>query len=169
LATACRKVSHHAKVAWQKTKLVRRIGTQENWTAKRVLPCRKKDDPQCESDMGERTPTQGQVRDNSASRTLTEWTSSMRCWVGPECNNAIRDRGLKQKLHFSKRIKDLGSRPPLCPRNEKTSSWIYRKTIDSTKIATQKAGPYAASQKIKDWTLWRGQPPPKRKKKTAQR
>jgi hypothetical protein len=30
LAAACRKVSHHAKVAWRKRKLVRRIGTQEN-------------------------------------------------------------------------------------------------------------------------------------------
>jgi hypothetical protein len=29
-AAACRKVSRHAKVTWQKRKLVRRIGTQEN-------------------------------------------------------------------------------------------------------------------------------------------
>jgi hypothetical protein len=29
-AAACRKVSHCAKMAWQKRKLVRRIGTQEN-------------------------------------------------------------------------------------------------------------------------------------------
>jgi hypothetical protein len=28
-----------------------------------------------------------------------------------------------------------------------------------------KTGSYVASRKIKDWTLWRGRPPPKRKKK----
>jgi hypothetical protein len=72
--------------------------------------------------------------------------------IGPECNNGIRDRGLNQRLQGSKRIKDLGGRRPLCPRNERTSSWTYRKTIDSVKIAKQKAGSYAASCKIKDWT-----------------
>jgi hypothetical protein len=45
------------KVAWQKRKLVRRIGTQENWTMRGVLPCQNKDDLQCESDTVERTRT----------------------------------------------------------------------------------------------------------------
>jgi hypothetical protein len=48
----------------------------------------------------------------------------------------------------SKRIKDLGGRLPLCPQNERTSSWTYRKTIDSVKIAKQKAGSYDASWRI---------------------
>jgi hypothetical protein len=87
----------------------------------------------------------------------------MRRWKGPECNYGIRDRGLKQKLQGSKGIKDIGGRLPLCPRNERTSSWIYRKTIDSLEIAKQNAGSYDASREIKDWTLWRGRPPPKRK------
>jgi hypothetical protein len=96
--------------------------------------------------------------------------SRMRCWIGSECNNGIKDRGLKQKLQGIKQIKDQGGRLLLCPRNERTSSWTYRKTIDRVKIAKQKAGCYAASRKIKDWTLWRGRPPLKRKKKeTAQR
>jgi hypothetical protein len=63
----------------------------------------------------------------------------MRRWIGPECNNGIRDGGLKQKLQSNKRIKDLGGRLPLCPRNERTSRWTYRKTIDSVKGAKQKA------------------------------
>jgi hypothetical protein len=68
----------------------------------------------------------------------------------PEYSNGIRDRGLKQKLEGSKRMKDLGGRLPLRPRNEMTSRWTYGKTIDSMKIAKKKAGSYAASRKIKD-------------------
>jgi hypothetical protein len=79
-----------------------------------------------------------------------------------------KGRGLKQKLLSRKRIKDLGCKQPLCPRNERTFSWTYRKTIDSVKITKEKAGSHAASQKIKDWTLWRGRPPPKRKKKRVE-
>jgi hypothetical protein len=84
----------------------------------------------------------------------------MRGWKGPECHNDMRNRDLKQKLQSSKRIKDLGGRLPLCLRNERISSWTYRKTTDSMKFAKQKAGSYAASRKIKDWTLWRVRPPP---------
>jgi hypothetical protein len=65
-------------------------------------------------------------------------------WKFPECNNGMRDRGLQQKLQGRKRIKDLDGRLPLCPRNERTSSWTYRKAIDSVKIAKEKAGSYAA-------------------------
>jgi hypothetical protein len=76
---------------------------------------------------------------------------------------------LKEKVwtHYedNKPIKDLGGRLPLCPRKERTSSWTYRKTIDSVKIAKQKPGSYAASRKIKDWTLWKGRPPPQNEKK----
>jgi hypothetical protein len=34
----------------------------------------------------------------------------------------------------SMRIKDLGGRLSLCPRNERISSWTYKETIDSMKI-----------------------------------
>jgi hypothetical protein len=37
------------------------------------------------------------------------------------------------------RTKDLAGGLPLCPRNERTFSWTYRKTIDSMKIAQQVA------------------------------
>jgi hypothetical protein len=74
---------------------------------------------------------QRQVKDNSAPRTLTERMSRMRRWISPECNNGVRDRGLNPKLQGSMRIKDLGGRLPLCPRNERTSSWAYRKIIHS--------------------------------------
>jgi hypothetical protein len=72
---------------------------------------------------------------------------------------------LKEKVRTHdkviKGLEDLGGRLPLCLRNERTSSWTYRKTIDSMKIVKQKARSYTTSQKIKDWTLWRDRPPPK--------
>jgi hypothetical protein len=74
---------------------------------------------------------------------------------------------LKKKvwMHYErgrKGLEDLGGRLPLCPINEKISTWTYGKTINSVKIVKQKAGSYAASRKIKDCALWRGRPPPKR-------
>jgi hypothetical protein len=76
---------------------------------------------------------------------------------------------LKEKLrkHYEDRkgLEDLGGGLPLCPRNEKTSSWTYRKTIDRMKIAKQKAGSFATSRKIEDWTLWRNRPTSKQKEK----
>jgi hypothetical protein len=79
----------------------------------------------------------------------------------------MSNRGLKQKLLGGKCIKDLGGRLPLCPRNERTSSWTYRKTIDSVKIAKQKAGFYAAENQELD--LVEGSTPSKTKKKIAHR
>jgi hypothetical protein len=114
--------------------------------------------------LGKEHGLQRQVKDNRAPRAPAGRTSRMRSWIDPECNNGTRDRGLNQKLQGSKRTKDLGGELPLCPRNERKSSWTYRETIDSVKIAKQKAGSYAASRKIKEWGLWRGRPSPKRGK-----
>jgi hypothetical protein len=46
-------------------------------------------------------------------------TFGKRRWKGPECNNGIRDRDLRQQLRGSKRIKDLGDRQLLYLRKEK--------------------------------------------------
>jgi hypothetical protein len=145
LAAACRKVSRRAKVAWRKRKLVRRIGTHENCgPRKEFSPAGIRMTHSAKVARGKEHVLQGR-KDNSPPRTPTGRTSRLRSWIGPECNNGIRDRGLKQKLEGRTRIKDLGGRLLLCPRNEKTSSWTYRKTIDSVKIANQNTGTYAVS------------------------
>jgi hypothetical protein len=59
-------------------------------------------------------------QDYVAPRTPTGRTSRMRR-TGPKCNTGMKDGDLKQKLQGSKRIKDLGGRLYLCPRNETTS------------------------------------------------
>jgi hypothetical protein len=81
-------------------------------------------------------------------------------------------------------MKDLGGRLPLCPRNERTSSWTYKKTINTMQIMNQKAGSYTASRKFRRLHITKrtarstvrmrkimdhveGSTPPKQKKKTT--
>jgi hypothetical protein len=151
-AAACRKVSRHAKVAWRKRNLFR-TGTQENCgSRKRVTVTDRK-----------LIRYTGVVWLKEKVQTHFEGRKGLED-LGSRRPRYFKNRGLKQKVQGSKRIKDLGGGLPLCPRNERTSSWTYRKTIDSLKIAKQKAASYAASRQIKDWALWRGRHPPKRKK-----
>jgi hypothetical protein len=46
----------------------------------------------------------------------------------------------KVPTHYEGRkgLEDLGGRPPPCPRNERTSSWSYRKTIDNGRSRNKK-------------------------------
>jgi hypothetical protein len=156
---ACRKVSRCAKVAWQKRKLVRKIWTQGNCGSwKELAVARREMTHHAEVARRRGHNHKRYDQDNVAPRTLKGRKSGMRRWKGPECNSGMRNRGLKQKLQGSKWIKDLGGRLPLCPRNERTSSW-----------RSQSKKPDLTPRKIKDWTLWRGRPPPKWGKKTAQR
>jgi hypothetical protein len=45
-------------------------------------------------------------------------------------------------------------------REERTSSRIFRKTVE-LKVMKQIVGTSISQQKMSDWKLWRGQPPPK--------
>jgi hypothetical protein len=85
---------------------------------------------------------------------------------GPECKNGISDRGLKQKQRGSERIKDLGDRRPIYVRKKRITSMIYRKTIE-LEIVKRAVGISSRLRRIRNWTLWRGRPPPKRKKKSC--
>jgi hypothetical protein len=113
------------------------------------------------------------VQETRKGRTFEE-----RRWNGPECNNGIRDRGWRQQLRGSKRMKDLGGRRPLCLRKERAtrngiggwSSGRLKKTVSEIfrgKIARQVVGTSSGLRRMMDWALWRGRPPPKRKKQTA--
>jgi hypothetical protein len=77
----------------------------------------------------------------------------MRRWKGPECNNGIRDRGLKQKLQSNKRIKDLGGRLSPCPRNERICSWTEQVDHRQREDREAKGRILRHIGKIKDWTL----------------
>jgi hypothetical protein len=140
--------------------MVKKETHQENWdsgklwTAIRVLPCRNKDDPQWESDTGERTRT-------------SETSQRQQCTENSERTNVqdeTLDRPRMQQWHSGPRLKteatkqqaDKGPRRQTAAMSERTSSWTYRNPIDSVKIAKQKARSYAMLRKIKDWTLWTG-------------
>jgi hypothetical protein len=160
-AAACRKVSRRAKVTWRKRNLFRKTGTQENCypryeltvagmrmtrsanVARRRGHGRRWYD---QDSMGQEAQKQRKVR-----KTL---------WKGLEYNSGLRDRGLRRQLQVKIVIKDPCTRRQLRLRIEKTSGEIFR-----GKIAKQVVGTSSGLRRIRKWTLWSGQPHPKRKKK----
>jgi hypothetical protein len=107
-----------------------------------------------------------------------------RLWKHPECNSDLRDVSLRQQLRGRKRIKDLGVRLPLCLKNKRMMNTIegwsagQRSRLGSGetpsknpynifggKITKQVVGTSSGLRRIRKRTLWRGRPPPKRKKK----
>jgi hypothetical protein len=110
---------------------------------------RNDDDPLCKSGTAKGTWVSEKSRkEDTAPRTPKGSTSRMRRWKSPGCKNGIRNRDFEDQLR-------LGSGGML-------KKVLYE--IVSVKIAKQVSGSYVASRKIKDWTLWRGRPPPKRLK-----
>jgi hypothetical protein len=87
-------------------------------------------------------------------------------WKGPDCNSGIRDRGLRQQVRRRMRIRDLCGRRPLYLRNEGTTSMIYRKAI-RLEIVKRALGISSVFRKTRKWILWRGRPPPERKKRSC--
>jgi hypothetical protein len=102
--------------------------------------------------------------DNVASRNQRGRTCKMRPWRGSECNIGIGDRGLNQKLQGIIGIKDPDAKLQLLLRIEQKSDEIDVK-IFRLENEKQTAESFMALRRIRKWTLWRGRPPPKRKKK----
>jgi hypothetical protein len=69
--------------------------------------------------------------------------------MGQKGTNALTNRSFKEQLRFG---------------NVRKTRWVYRTTI-GMKIAKQVVGTFRVLRRIKQWNLWRGRPPPKRKKK----
>lgn len=163
LAAACRKVSRHAAVAWRKRNLSRNIRTQRNHGPRKELAAAvgkttrcarvaqlKVPRPQGHSNEGQ-SVAQGRNNQNMnkfARGTRKEITNIKRSWKFLDCNNGIRNRDFGKQLR-------LGSRCTL-------KKDLYE--MVGVKIAKQLAGSYVALRRVKDWTMWRGRPPPKRKK-----
>jgi hypothetical protein len=72
----------------------------------------------------------------------------MRQLMPLEGTNGTRNRDFKEQLHLG---------------NERTTSRIYRKTI-GLEIVKRALRISSGMRKVTDWTLWRGRPPPKRKR-----
>jgi hypothetical protein len=128
---------------------------------------------------------QRQGTDNIAPRTRKGRTEENRSFNCPECKNGISNRGRKQQLRGRMRISDLCGGQPLNLRKERTATngiegWsagqrshlgsegTLNKNVDEIfrgKIGKQVVGTSSGLQKIRKWALWRGRPPPKRKKR----
>jgi hypothetical protein len=148
LAAACRKGSCHATVAWRK-KIFRKSWTQRNCGLQKEVTASMRKITRC---AGHRHMARNKRK-------------------GPECNTGIRDRGLNQRLRVSNQLKDPTKNAIGVCRSEQQSHRGRRGTrkmifyeIVGRKLAKQTAGSSVGLRQDKDWTLWRGRPPPKRKK-----
>jgi hypothetical protein len=82
-------------------------------------------------------------------KSVLKRTLRMRQLMRLEGTNGTRNRDFKEPLRLG---------------NKRTTSGIYRKTI-GLEIVKRAVRISSGMRKVTDWTLWRGQPPPKRKKK----
>jgi hypothetical protein len=99
LADACRKVSHHAAVGPRKRNVFKKIQTQGNCGPQEELAtvCRRMTHStkvaRCGGHYRKRYNQDNVVQETQKGRTFRK-----RCWKGPECNNGIRGRGIRQQL-----------------------------------------------------------------------
>jgi hypothetical protein len=156
LAAACWKVSSRTKVAWRKRNLFRNVRTLEKCRRRkefvaariRMTCCAKMAQHKGRNYEG---PSVEQGRQNNKTRNKiargtrigqTLGKSKLTCQKG---TNGTRNRDVKEQLHLG---------------NERTTRGIYRKST-GLEIAKRIARYTVGLKRIKDWTLWRGQPPTK--------
>jgi hypothetical protein len=163
LAAACRKVSRRAAVAWCKRNFSRNIRTLGNCGSLKKLTV-----------AGRKMIRQARV-------ARCERGAVRRNWITAKVEQGTRTTGTRQESEIG--VKDLGCRRPLYLRrkritadgirewkseqprlkNERTPSEICRETIEPevVKRATEMS---TGLLKMRNWTLWRCRPFPKRKK-----
>jgi hypothetical protein len=149
LDAACRKVSRRATVAWLKRNVFRKSWTCGYCGLRKEVTASRKMVTRCE-----------RHRRKVAQRSPTGGTFEHRCRRGPECSNGIRDRGRR-------RIKDPSTRRQLRLKIKWTSKQIDRKIfygILREQIPKHVVETSSRLQQRRNCTLWRGRPPPKRKK-----
>jgi hypothetical protein len=187
LAAACKKITCCATVAWRKRNVLRKIVTQGNCeprstlTAARIMMTRH-------ARMAwhkEKFVRKDCTTDNAEQETPKRLNDGKILRKGLVCNNGIRDQGLREQLRGRMRISDQCGRQPPYLRKEKTTTngikWcnagqrshlgsegtINKKLYEifRGRIAKQIVGTPSGLRKIRKWTLWRGRPPPKWKRK----
>jgi hypothetical protein len=187
LAAACKKITRRATVAWRKRNVLRKIVTQGNCEPRSTLTaagimmtCRARMAWRKEKFVRKDCTTDRAEQENP--KRLNDGKILRK---GLVCNNGIRDRGLREQLQGRMRISDqCGEQPPYLRKERTTTNRIewcnaeQRSQLGSEgtlnkklyeifrgRIAKQIVRTPSGLQKIRKWTLWRGRPPPKRKKK----
>jgi hypothetical protein len=159
--TVAGKMTRRATVAWCKRNIFRRIVTKENcgpWsilTASRIMMTSRARVAWPREKFVRKDCTRNRTEQETPKRRNDE----KRLCTGLKCKNGIRNRGLRQQLRSETGIKDPDARQQLRPRIEKMLYEIFRGRIAKQVVITPNG-----LQKIRKWTLWREQPPPKRKK-----
>jgi hypothetical protein len=155
LAAVCRKASRRAKVAWLKRNVFRKSRTCGYCGLRKEVAASRKKGTRCA-----RHRRKVQNKEKVAQRSPTGGAFERRCRTSPECSNGIRDRGRR-------RIKDPSTRRQPRLKIKWTSEHIDRKIfyeILREKIPKHVVETSSRMQQMRNWTLWRGRPPPKRKK-----
>jgi hypothetical protein len=171
LVAVCRKVSRRATVAWRKRTIFRDIRTQKN--------CGRRQELGAAGVMvtlrAKLARRKGTVRRNRFRATVTRGTRRAR--TPQEGNMGRKDPGGSWSRYLMKgrtsttngitTTKDIGawtSRQQLLPGSRRMhTKALYE--VGSGKNAKQDAGSSAMIWSCKEWTLWRGRPPPKRLKR----
>jgi hypothetical protein len=170
-AAACRKVSRRAKVVWRKRNLIRKMWIQDNcepwkrWT----VTGRKATSRATVSWCSENVVRKNWIRNHAKRGTLKRRKDGERLWKCLEYSNGIRSRGVEGHIYLRKErktAKNIGGRRRHQQQLKSMGNGnkVYSKTI-RLDIAKQTFRSTAEMQKMKEWTLWRGRPPPKRKKR----
>jgi hypothetical protein len=113
---------------------------------------------------------QGQDKDKVVSKTRKRLMLEKRHWLRQEGNNVIRSQDVEEPLHLRKGRKTANSiggwnrrqQPRL--KSMENGNKVFGITI-GLGFGKRAFGISSRTQGIRDWSLWRGQPPPKRRKK----
>jgi hypothetical protein len=114
------------------------------------------------------TRCSGHRRKGRNKETIIERNRIRRREPKNERSKGTRSRDVEELLHLRKKTKSTNSitgwNRRLQPRLETMSrNDVFRKT-NGLGFGERAAGSPVALRKIEKWTLWRGRPPPKRKK-----
>jgi hypothetical protein len=170
LAEACRKVSRRATVAWRKRNIFRKTLTQANCGPRQELATgrnitRRAGVARRDGNFVREYST----RDNIALRTRKGRTEENRRWKGTECKKGIRIQDV-EPLHLRKGRTTANSNGGQSRRQHPqlesmgNNIEVFGKAIGLQfgKLADRSS---VVLRNINNWGVWRGWPPPKRKKK----
>jgi hypothetical protein len=169
LAAACRKVSCHATVAWRKRKVFRKSETRGYCGSRKGMTVADRRTSRHATVAWRKTKFIRNIRIQESRESSKDFAvKGMR--EGPGCKNGVRRRNIKEPPHLRierKTASSSGGRHKREQRRLKRISKyndIYWRTIglDFVKQVVRMSSGFL---QIRVWRLWRGRPPPKRKKK----
>jgi hypothetical protein len=167
LAAACRKMSRHAAVVWHKRNLIRRSETRGYCGSRKgVTVADRRTCPHATVAWKKRKLTRNiQLRENHESSKDVA-VNGMR--KGPGYKHGTRRRDVKKLPNLKKGRTMNGFKGwSTGQRSYMGKGRTLRMNLYETfggQIAKQVVGTSCRLRRMRIWTLWRGKPPPKRKK-----